>query len=152
NTPPDPTESSSYQPTALAALADLAKIYANDPAVIFDVWNEPSNSELKGMPGKTYLQSMNDRINAVRQYDPSALITVFDHNLSYIESGKWPNFTQPNLIWDTHIYSPNWDPGNSTFDNVSFARNHGQAYIVGEWGGTDGQPTPNTLIPFIKAN
>jgi len=152
NNPPDPTESSSYQPTALAALGSLAQLYANDPAVIFDVWNEPSDSELKGMPGRTYLQSMNDRINTVRQYDPNALIMVFDHDLSYIESGKFPNFTQPNLIWDTHTYSPNWDPGNGMSIDVSFARSHGQAFIVGEWGGMQGQPTPNTIIPFIKAN
>lgn len=152
NNPPDPTERSSYQPTALAALAGLAKIYANDPAIIFDVWNEPSNSELKGMSEQTYLQSMNARINTIRQYDPAALITVFDHDLSYIESGKFPNFTQPNLIWDTHIYSPNWNPGNSTSYNVTFAQKHGQAYIVGEWGGMNGQPTPSTIIPFIKAN
>jgi hypothetical protein len=152
NIPPDPTESSSYQPTALAALTSLAQIYANDPAVIFDVWNEPSNSELKGMPEKTYLQSMNARINTVRQYDPNALVMVFDHDLSYIESGKFPNFTQPNLIWDTHIYSSNWNPGNGTAINVTYAKNHGQAFIVGEWGGMQAQPTPATIMPFIKAN
>ena len=152
NTPPDPTELSSYQPTALAALADLAKIYANDPAVIFDVWNEPSNSELKGMSWQTYSASMNDRINTVRRYDPHALVMVFDHDLSYIESGKFSNFTQPNLIWDSHIYSPNWNPDNGMADNVAFARSHGQAYIIGEWGGMNGQPTPDTLMPFISAN
>src|SRR5258708_21668117 len=31
-----PTERSSYQPTALAALGELAQIYANDPAIIFE--------------------------------------------------------------------------------------------------------------------
>src|SRR5258708_5114415 len=66
NIPPDPTEKSSYQPTALTALASLAKLYGNDPAIIFDVWNEPSNSELQGLSEQTYLQYMNERINTVR--------------------------------------------------------------------------------------
>jgi hypothetical protein len=152
NIPPDPTERSSYQPTALQALGDLAQIYANDPAIIFDVWNEPSNSELKGMSEQTYLQSMNARINTVRQYAPKAPVMVFDHDLSYIASGKFPNFSQSNLIWDTHIYSPNWNPGNGVSLNVSYAQNHGQAFIIGEWGGMNAQPTPNTIIPFISAN
>ncbi|HJT58660.1 MAG TPA: cellulase family glycosylhydrolase [Ktedonobacteraceae bacterium] len=152
NTPLNTTELSSYQPTALAALSDLAKIYANDPAVIFDVWNEPSNGELKGMSWQTYSASMNDRINTVRQYDPNSLVLVYSHDLSYIESGKFPNFTQPNLVWDSHIYSANWNPKNSVSASVSFARNHGQSFMIGEWGGMNAQPTPKSLIPFIKAN
>jgi hypothetical protein len=29
---------------------------------------------------------------------------------------------------------------------------HGQAFIVGEWGGKPGKPEPSVLIPFVKQN
>ena len=152
NIPPNPTEKSSYQPTALEALADLARIYANDPAIIFDVWNEPSNKELQGISEKTYFQSMNARINTVRAYDPRSLIMVFDHGLSDIEAGKFPDYTQQNILWDTHIYSPNWNSASITSAGIAFAQSHGQAFIVGEWGGMSGQPVPGSIIPYIRTN
>ncbi len=152
NNPPNPQEKSSYQPTALAALASLAQLYANDPAIIFDVWNEPGNADLQGISEQTYFQDMNVRINTVRQYAPRSLIMVYNHDQPDIESGHFPNFSQPNIIWDTHIYDPNWNPSQGASKNVSFAQAHNQGFIIGEWGGQYGQPSPNTIIPFIQAN
>jgi hypothetical protein len=151
NVPPDPTEKSSYQPTALTALASLAKLYANDPAIIFDVWNEPSNAELQGLSEQTYFQYMNERINTVRQYAPRSLVMVYNRDLPGIESGRFPNFTQSNLMWDTHIYDPNWAPAKGASANIAFAQNHNQAFIIGEWGGQFATPGPATMMPFIKA-
>lgn len=152
NVPLDPTERASYQPTALAALTDLAKLYGNDPAVIFDVWNEPAGQELGGISEATFFQSMNERINTVRQYAPHSIIMVYNHDQTDIEKGRVANYTQSNLIWDTHIYSPTWNPAGEASTNVSFAQNHNQGFIVGEWGGITNTPVPSDILPFINAN
>ena len=39
------------QPIAVEALADLAARYANDPAILFDVWNEPADYQFQVLPG-----------------------------------------------------------------------------------------------------
>jgi hypothetical protein len=151
NNPPNPEEKSAYQPTPLSALTDLAKLYANDPAIIFDLWNEPANKEIKGISIQTFFQDMNQRINTVRQYAPNAIVMVYQQGIDQLESGAVPDYTQKNIIFDTHIYKPNWSPTDS-MPLVNFARVHGQAVIVGEWGGVPGKPDPFTMIPFVKDN
>jgi hypothetical protein len=151
NIPQNPQEKSIYQPPALAALSDLAKIYANDPAIIFDVWNEPSNKQITGISISTFFQDMNQRINTVRQYAPDAIVMVYQQGLSQIQSGAVPNYTQKNILFDTHIYQANWSPSD-TQPLVNYAHTHGQAVIVGEWGGNAGTPVPSVLIPFLKEN
>jgi hypothetical protein len=149
NNPPNPEEQSTYQPTPLQALTDLAKMYGNDPQIIFDVWNEPSPKEISGISMQTYFQDMNQRINAVRQYAPNSIVMVYENGLQQIMSGQYPMYTQKNLMFDTHIYDASWKPGDTT-GLVSFVHAHGDAFIVGEWGGVPGQPSPSVMIPFLK--
>ncbi len=94
---------------------------------------------------------MNQRINTVRQYAPNAIVMVYQQGIDQLESGAVPDYTQKNIIFDTHIYKPNWSPTDS-MPLVNFARAHGQAVIVGEWGGVPGKPDPFTMIPFVKDN
>lgn len=151
NIPPNPQEKSIYQPTALSALTDLAKLYANDHAIIFDVWNEPSNKEVSGISMQTFFQDMNERINTIRQYAPDSIVMVYQQGIDQLESGAVPDYTQKNILFDTHIYKAKWSPSDS-MPLVNFARAHGQAVIVGEWGGVPGKPDPSTMIPFVKNN
>jgi len=151
NNPPNPEEQSTYQPTPLQALTDLAKMYGNDPQIIFDVWNEPSPKEISGISMQTYFQDMNQRINAVRQYAPNSIVMVYENGLQQIMSGQYPMYTQKNLMFDTHIYAAHWTPGNTT-SLVSFVHAHGDAFIVGEWGGKPGKPDPGVMIPFLQQN
>jgi hypothetical protein len=94
---------------------------------------------------------MNQRINTVRQYAPDAIVMVYQQGLSQIQSGAVPNYTQKNILFDTHIYQANWSPSD-TQPLVNYAHTHGQAVIVGEWGGNAGTPVPSVLIPFLKEN
>jgi hypothetical protein len=145
-----------YQPEAVQALTDLAKVYANDPAVLFDVWNEPGkyifvlpNSSLNKIP------DMNQRIDAVRQYDAQSLVFVYESGISEDLSYK-----QPNLVFDFHIY-PNFkgtSPVTHTVCSTSgsnipkvqqeFAalRKAGRAVFIGEWGHCYDQPAYNQQI------
>lgn len=150
NIPQDPTESIYYQPPALQSIADLAKLYANDPAIIFDPWNEPASKTQ--ISEQSFMQDMQQRINTVRQYAPNMLLMVYERALIDIINGQFPELTQPNIMFDAHIYSGNWNPNAGDAASVAFAHAHGQAFIVGEWGGSPGLPSPSVMIPFLKSN
>ena len=148
-----------YQPIAIQALADLAKFYANDPGVLFDVWNEPGgyifilpNSQQNLVP------DMNQRINTVRQYDPQALIFVFSSGIK-----DDLTYQQPNLVFDFHIY-PNFT-GTSPVTHTSCSTSSsdinrvnqymtslqkaGRAIFIGEWGHCYNDPAYNQQILTI---
>jgi len=148
------------------AWTDIAKIYANDPAVIYDAWNEPILHKQMA----AYFQDMNTLINTIRAQNPRALIIVYDFGWKYIMSGQFPEYQQSNLVIDSHIYDnfkgispatgkscqepghPNWTPSSSGFDQeVTFAHTHGQAVIVNEWGGCYPSAAYNQqLVSFAK--
>lgn len=150
--PANAQEKEDYIPPGVEAWTDLAKIYANDPAVIYDAWNEPTQKMVKDQG--TFYQDMNTFINTIRSQNPRSLVIVFAHGYQDIASGHAPNFTQSNLVIDFHIYdgfngvSPitnqqcsepgnqQWTPTSSGFaQNVSYAQSHGQAVVINEWGG-----------------
>jgi hypothetical protein len=149
------------------AWADIARIYANDPAVIYDAWNEPTINNLGA-----FFQDMNTLINTIRAANPRALVVVYRHGLSKIMAGRFPDYQQPNLVIDAHIYDgfrgaspatgkpcsepgqPEWTPANSGISGeVAFAQQHGHAYIINEWGGCYDMPGYHQqIISFAKAD
>ncbi|MHB8596651.1 MAG: glycoside hydrolase family 5 protein [Ktedonobacteraceae bacterium] len=145
-----------YQPIAVQALTDLAKLYVNDPAVLFDVWNEPGGYIfITPNSAQSKVADMNERINDVRQYDPQALIFVFSAGLKEDLSYK-----QSNLVFDFHDYpafkgtSPvthtTCDTSGSNLtkqqQNFTALRNAGRALFIGEWGGCYNIPSYNQQI------
>jgi hypothetical protein len=150
----------------IAALSDLAKLYANDPALLYDVWNEPT---LKNLPA--FYQDMNTLINTVRRQNPASLIIVYQRGYREIVSNEYPDYMQSNLVIDAHVYpnfngtspatgqschSPGksgWTPQNSNLDTlVQFAHNHGHAFIINEWGGCYDIPEYHQVITsYAKA-
>ncbi len=165
---PNPTTAleleTNIQPGVQAWTA-LAKIYANDPAVLYDAWNEPL---IKDLP--TFFHDMNTYIDTIRAQNPRSLLIVFGHGLQNIIGGKYPPYQQPNLVLDAHIYdgfngtSPidgkhcripgNANPVDSQLEQtVAFLHSHGQGYMIGEWGGCYDIPGYHQqLISFAKAN
>ncbi|GAC1391524.1 MAG: hypothetical protein NVS4B11_27340 [Ktedonobacteraceae bacterium] len=141
----DPTESIYYQPPALQGLTDLAKLYANDAAVLFDVWNEPATQKI---PPATYFADMNQRIDTVRAQDPLTVVVVYSRYYKNIVSGKFPNYKQDNLILDYHTYKPNFTADRIS-DAVRYARAHGQATIINEYGGLHNSSTAQQQITML---
>lgn len=151
------------------AWTDIAKLYANDPAVLYDAWNEPTSN---GLDLPTFFKDMNTLIDTIRVQNPRSLIVVYSHGLDQIMSGSLPNYKQPNLVFDAHIYdgfhgiSPatgkqcnepgkrNWNASNSKFaPAVAFAQSRGQAFIINEWGGCYNSPDYNQqILSFAKAH
>lgn len=134
----NPYQLEESQGIAIKALTLLAQKYGNDPAVLFDVWNEPASYIFVVPNTQQYRrQWMDERINVVRKYSANPIL-VFEagdaENLSH---------TQPNLVFDFHVYptapkcgtsGPNWSNLDEHMGTVSKA---GRATIVGEWGGCD---------------
>jgi hypothetical protein len=54
-------------------------------------------------------------------------------------------------MYDSHIYHANFKVADLT-KAIAFAHSHGQAYVIGEWGGVPGQPDPTVLMPLLRAN
>ena len=165
---PNPTTAlgleTNIQP-GIQAWTDLAKMYANDPAVIYDAWNEPN---IKDLP--MFFSDMNTLINTIRAQNPRSLVIVYERGLKDIVQGKNPVYTQPNLVYDAHIYdgfngispingkhcqvpgSPN--PISAQFQqSVSFAHSHSQGFMIGEWGGCYDIPSYHQqIVSFARAN
>src|SRR5205085_11961631 len=99
------------------------------------------------------------------------LIIVYNHGWQSIMDGSFPDYKQPNLVIDTHIYNgfngispatgkPCSEPGNINFtisnsgydQIVAFAQSHDQASIINEWGGCYDLPGYNQqIVSFAKA-
>src|SRR5258708_14885259 len=62
-----PQDHETYLPRAVQGLTDLAKLYANDPAVIFDVWNEPAGLKINQQEN---FQDNKARLNTIPTFFP----------------------------------------------------------------------------------
>lgn len=127
----------------------VARRYREEPAVLFDIFNEPHDREnndpfaLWKPDGSRYPAdhrrvSMEEwkpwarlLIDTIRAENPEALIWVSGTNWAYDLQG-FP-LDRPNLVYSTHIYrnkGENWD---AAFGNLART----QPVFAGEWGGTD---------------
>jgi hypothetical protein len=129
----DPTQQVWYQPTALRSITDLASIYAHDPAILFDVWNEPFEPQITQ---SLYFTDMNERINAVRASAPTMPVIVFFRYLNVVMAGQAPGYPQGNLIIDHHVYGT----AQKLQPSVTFSRAHGMGTIINEYGGSQFNP------------
>ena len=158
-----------YIQSALTMWSSIAKIYANDPAVLYDSWNE-----MHDISAQTWQSSENALIATIRAQNPRSLIFLggpnFKGNIDPLIQGQVPDFTQPNLVYDFHVYdgyrgtymgktcveplSDLWkDWPNTASEQVSFAQQHGKAVSFSEWGGCDDLPAYNQAITgFAQAH
>lgn len=134
----NPYQLEESQGIAVKALTLLAQRYGSDPAVLFDVWNEPAGYIFVIPNTQQYRAAwMDERINTVQKYSANPVV-VFEagdaENLSH---------TQPNLVFDFHVYppapqcgtsGPNW---TNLDEHMATVYNAGRATIIGEWGGCD---------------
>ncbi len=137
--------------SALTMWTSIAKIYANDPSVLYDSWNE-----MHGLDAQTWQNNENALINAIRAQNPRSLVFLggpnYKNNINPLVNGVVSDFTESNLIYDFHIYDgfngvyngkncaePNsdlWKNWPSTADTqVGFSQQHGKAVAFSEWGG-----------------
>ncbi len=150
-----------YIDPAVQMWTSIARLYANDPAILYDSWNEMHN-----ISAQTWHDNTNMLIETIRAQNPRSLIFLggpdFKGNINPLVQGIVPDFTQPNLVYDFHVYDgyqgeyqgrmcgepmsyiwKNW-PANAD-QQVEFSQKQGKAVAFSEWGGC------NDLDPYHQA-
>jgi len=147
---------------AVTFWSNVAARYANNPAVMFDLYNEPYGVSASvwlngGSAGSFNTPGMKALLAAVRGAAGTPKNMVLAGGLSYCNdfSQILPNFpltdsTGYGVLYDAHIYSNN---GNQTI-NVSTAT---YPFLVGEFGlcsscGPDGGTWDNNFISYLNTN
>ena len=149
----DPTQTTSgaYVNDAVTMWTSIASMYKNDPAVLYDSWNEMHN-----LSPQLWQQQENTLINTIRAQNPNSVVFLgganYKGDINALVQKQVPDFTQSNLIYDFHVYDgyngdylgkrcsepssyvwKNW-PDNAN-QQVQFAQQHGKAVSFTEWGG-----------------
>jgi endoglucanase len=100
-----------YIDEALTMWTSVARLYANDPAVLYDSWNEMNTDT------QTWRQSENELIASIRAQNPRSLVFLggpfFKDSITPLVDGEVPDFSQSNLVYDFHVY----DGFNGTYLN-----------------------------------
>jgi uncharacterized protein (TIGR03437 family) len=139
----------------------FAKKYANDPAVLYDTWED-----MHGIDANTWSDNQNQLIAAIRTWAPQSLIFVEDTGTAFesIVAGTLPDFAWANLVWNFHLYNGSIsgcaEPASPRYANwpqavdplVSFAQSHGHAAAIMEWGGcNDSDPYHTNITSFARS-
>ncbi|HZO75439.1 MAG TPA: cellulase family glycosylhydrolase [Ktedonobacteraceae bacterium] len=148
--PEDLTTGQYIQP-AITMWQSIAGRYANDPAVLYDSWNE-----MNSIDAQTWYHNTNILIETIRAQNPRSLIFLggpnYKGDVNPIIHGDVPNFAESNLVYDFHVYdgfqglygtkncseplSYVWQrwPGNAN-EQVGFSQRSDKAVAFTEWGG-----------------
>lgn len=150
------------QPKHLAFWGEVAALYKNNPAVLFDIINEPHDISWKvwhdggtveekaaegGKPAVTYESpGMQAVINFIRQKGARNLIVAGGLDWAYDLSGILKGFALEDkggngIVYSSHIYSWKKDWQNSV---LAVAQKH--PVILGEFGADD------IRLPAVPAN
>lgn len=148
--------------TAFTFWASFAEKYANDPAILYDTWED-----MHGIDNNTWSDGQDGLIAAIRSYSPESLIFVEDTGTVFeaIASGLLSDLGWDNIVWNFHLYagpngtcsgptSPryaNWPQNFSPL--VSYAQQHGHAVAITEWGGcNDSEPYHTNITSYAKSH
>ena len=148
---PDELTSGQYIQPAVTMWTSIAKRYSDDPAVLYDSWNE-----MNAIDAQTWYRNTNTLIETIRAQNPRSVIFLggpdFKGDINPIIQRAVPDFAQSNLVYDFHVYdgfkgtylgkncnSPlgylwqSWP--NHANEQVSFSQHQGKAVAFSEWGG-----------------
>jgi uncharacterized protein (TIGR03437 family) len=147
--------------TAFTFWSAFAKMYAADPAVLYDTWEDMSVDPASWSDGQNQL------IAAIRTYNPQALIFVEDTTsgqatsagaFESIVAGQLPDFAWTNIVWNFHLFagpsgtcttaaSPRYASWSQYMDPlVTYAQQYGHGAAILEWGGCNDSEPYNTNI------
>ncbi|HLG62630.1 MAG TPA: cellulase family glycosylhydrolase [Ktedonosporobacter sp.] len=156
-----------YISDAVAMWTSVAALYANDPAVLYDDWNE-----MHQISPALWRQNSQILIDTIRSQNPQSLIFFggnhYENGFSPLIRGLVPPLTEPNLVYDFHVYNgfvgifqgkrcieplstlwADW-PIDANMQ-VGYAQTHGGAASFSEWGGCNDIEPYNTVITQFAA-
>lgn len=121
-----------HKSEAIAFFDEMSKKYANNPAVIYEICNEPNNTNWSN-DIKLYAQEV---IPVIRKNSPNAIILVGSNTWSQdIDESSKDKLNFDNIMYTLHFYA-----GTHSLDNfkpkIETALANGCAIFVSEWGTT----------------
>jgi hypothetical protein len=159
--------SGQYIDDAVQMWTSVAALYANDPAVLYDSWNE-----MHKITPQMWQQHSNTLIQTIQKQNPRALVLLggpsYENGIAPLIKGEVPSFTEPNLVYDFHVYNGYTgsfqgkacqEPDNQLWvdwpknadSQVGYAQRHG-AVSFSEWGGCSDTEPYNTDITSFAAS
>ena len=147
---------------AFAFWDGFSKMYASDPAILYDTWEDMHNID-----SNTWSNDQNQLIAAIRTNSPQSLIFMEDTGTSFesIVSGALPDLAWSNIAWNFHLYqgpngtctetaSPRYANWPKNIDPlVTSAQQQGHAVAFTEWGGcNDTDPYHTNITSYAMAH
>jgi hypothetical protein len=144
----------------LAFWQSITTLYKNDPAILYNDWNEMHNID-----APSWLKVQTTLINTIRAINPRSLIVLgsydWNNTMNPLTNGQEPDLRYPNLVYDWHIYDgvagqpynymwSHW--GAISASQFAFAQQHGHGAIIDEWGGGLDVPQYNTALSSYAAS
>ncbi len=119
----DPGE---YTDKAMEFFSEISRSYPNDPAVIYEICNEPN-----GVSWEAVCEYADAVIPVIRENSPDALIIVGTPSYSSALNSaiKWP-LDYPNLMYAYHYYAGQ----HNDFEALRVAIEKNLPVFVSEWG------------------
>ncbi len=133
-----------HQDEAIEFFTEVTSHYPNDPAVIYEICNEPNAVEWQDV--LTYGRSV---CEVIRKNSPNALIILgtTEYSSNLMDAVKEP-LEDKNLMYAFHYYAGQHD----NFDIMMSAIRKKLPVFVSEWGvnnGEDGQPALEAAEDFV---
>ncbi|GAC1388818.1 MAG: hypothetical protein NVS4B11_04080 [Ktedonobacteraceae bacterium] len=150
-----------YIDDAVTMWKSVATVFAGDPAVLYGSWNE-----MHSISDQLWRQNTAVLVDTIRAQNSQALVFVgaahYQNGISPIITGSVPAFTEPNIVYDFHVYNgyngsyqgqPCQEPANQLWvqwpnnanQQVTYAQKSAAASFS-EWGGCNDVEPYNTDI------
>lgn len=146
-------EAEIYEEEAIAFFTKMARIYGDEPNIIYEIYNEPINQSWPTI--KNYAEAV---IAGIRSEDPDNLIIVGTPFYSQeVDVASTNPINDNNTAYTLHFYAGTH--GNELRNKATTAMNNGIALFVTEWGSVnaDGAGNPNVQgteawMQFLEEN
>ena len=121
-----------YKKEAKEFFAEAAEKYANNPAVLYEICNEPNGNVTWKSDIKPYAEEL---IPIIRNFSPNAIVLVGCATWSQdVEQPADSPLKFSNVMYTCHFYAGTH--GNSLRNKIEYALSKGAPIFVSEWGTT----------------
>ena len=131
-----------YKKEAFAFFEEVAEKYADHPAVLYEICNEPNGSAAWEHDIKPYAQEL---IPVIRKSSPNAIVLVGCASWSQdVEEPADSPLDFPNVMYTCHFYAGTH--GQSLRDKIDYALSKGAPIFVSEWGTTQANGSDGVYV------
>jgi len=135
-----------YKKEAIAFFEEVAAKYADHPAVLYEICNEPNGDATWEDDIKPYAEEL---IPIIRKFSPNAVVLVGCASWSQdVEEPADSPLDFPNVMYTCHFYAGTH--GQSLRDKIDYALSKGAPIFVSEWGTTQANGSDGVYIELSE--